>query len=133
VTRLRALGAAALVAVVVFYALAAPLLQSWLGPWVVVPAYVAVALLAGAVTYRAVLVLSRLADRGDGDDDLDGDVGAGDLAELVGGGVEEGDVEAVAAGGDLDGEDVEAVAAGGDLDREDVEAVLGDAETEREG
>lgn len=120
VTRLRALATGALVAVVVFYALAAPLLREWFGSFVVIPAYVAVALLAGAVAYRAVLVLSELVDRTDEEDALDGDVRSEDLGDVVG-------------DGDLDEADVQQLAEEADLDAAAVEAMLDDAEVEREG
>lgn len=54
VTRLRALGYGALVAVVVFYYLAVPTLRELIGPAIVLPAYVAVAVLAGILTYHVV-------------------------------------------------------------------------------
>lgn len=54
VTRLRALSYGALVAVVVFYYLAVPTLRELIGPAVVLPAYVAVAVLAGILTYHVV-------------------------------------------------------------------------------
>jgi hypothetical protein len=114
VNRLRALAAAGLVTVVVFYALAAPLLREWFGAGVVIPAYVAVALLAGVVTYRAVMVLSRLADRTD-DEDLEGDVDAESLEDLV-------------ADADLEEADLEELVGEAGLDRAEVEAVLGDGD-----
>jgi hypothetical protein len=137
VNRLRALAAAALVTVVVFYALAAPLLREWLGPFVVVPAYVAVALLAGVVTYRAVLVLSKLADRTEDEEDLEGDVDAESLEDLVGDDdLEEADLEELAGEADLDRADVEAVLGaddtGGEHGGENGESDRGDGEAERE-
>lgn len=72
-TRLRALGYAALVTVVVFYYLAVPTLRDLFGPEVVLPAYAAVAVLAGAVTYHAVGVLSRV---GASDDSAGDETGA---------------------------------------------------------
>jgi len=63
VSRVRAFGYAALVSAVVFYYLAAPMLEAMFGPEVVLTAYAAAALLAGALTYRAVRVTARLAAR----------------------------------------------------------------------
>lgn len=65
-TRLRALGYGVLVAVVVFYWLAVPTLRDIAGPVVVLPAYAAVAVLAGAVTYRAITHLAAREGAEDG-------------------------------------------------------------------
>lgn len=64
-SRTRALGYGALVAVVVFYYLAVPTLRDLVGPAVVLPAYVAVAVLAGVVTYHAVRYFSGRAGTAD--------------------------------------------------------------------
>lgn len=77
-TCLRALGYGALVTVVVFYYIAVPTLRGLFGPVAVLPAYVAVALLAGVVTYHAVRFLS---DRDGQSDAGDGFAGAGALEE----------------------------------------------------
>jgi hypothetical protein len=119
VSRLRALATAGLVAAVVFYALAAPLLREWFGAGVVIPAYVAVALLAGVVTYRAVMVLSRLADRTGDEADLEGDVDAESLEDLV-------------ADADLEEADLEELVGEAGLDRAEVEAMLGDGDADGE-
>lgn len=65
VTRLRALGYGALVAVIAFYYLAVPTLRDLVGPAVLLPAYAAVAALVGVVTYHVVRYLSRV-DADDG-------------------------------------------------------------------
>jgi uncharacterized membrane protein YdfJ with MMPL/SSD domain len=58
VRRLRATAYAALVTIVAFYLLAVPTLQELYGPVAVLPAYAAVALLAGVATYHAVTYVS---------------------------------------------------------------------------
>lgn len=95
-TRLRALGYGALVAVVAFYYLAVPTLRELFGPVAVLPAYAAVAVLVGAATYHGVRFLSareagtaddREPPRPSFDDGGDGDgreVGDRDVEEMLG-------------------------------------------------
>jgi hypothetical protein len=84
VRRLRATAYAALVTIVAFYLLAVPTLQELYGPVAVLPAYAAVALLAGVATYHAVAHVSAFEfDREDPrplEEHLDPDGAAGDDA-----------------------------------------------------
>ena len=130
-TRLRALGYAILVAVVVFYYLATPTLREVYGPRVVLPAYVAVGLLAGAITYGVARHLSRLNAR----------LAERDASErrALGGPFDvEGDAETPSAEGDADagtdstdGDAAAGGAAGGGDDPE-IEQMLGELEADRE-